>query len=130
MKLTCKGITKRQQRCKKNVRAPFCHQHCDQDVENVTCAICFDMLWKRKNDKFVNEKAIFELPKCRHAFHVECALKWITENRSCPVCRKKVKMSTCVRIWKENNRQDLSEHMKNHFFLYFCIAVCVFNQYL
>ena len=76
MKLTCKGITTKERRCKKYVRAAFCHHHCGQDLENVTCAICFDMLWK--DNYVVNDKPIFELPKCRHAFHVKCALKWIT----------------------------------------------------
>lgn len=129
MKLTCKGITTKERRCKKYVRAAFCHHHCGQDLENVTCAICFDMLWK--DNYVVNDKPIFELPKCRHAFHVKCALKWITENRLCPVCRDRVKMSTCVKIWKENkDDQSLTEHIKKHLFVYFCIALCVYHQYL
>ena len=127
MKFTCKGITTKDSRCKRNVQTAFCHQHCDQNLNNVTCAICFDILWK--NNHVVNDKPIFELPKCRHAFHVGCALQWITENRSCPICRGKVKISTCVKIWKENNELSLTAHVKRNLFVYFCIALCVYNQY-
>lgn len=42
------------------------------------CAVC-------KDDFEISQKTI-ELP-CKHSFHDDCILPWITQNGTCPVCR-------------------------------------------
>ena len=45
------------------------------------CAVC-------QEDWILKEEAC-KLP-CSHLFHSECALKWLTVNNSCPVCRESI----------------------------------------
>ena len=41
-----------------------------------------------QEDWILKEEAC-KLP-CSHLFHSECALKWLTVNNSCPVCRESI----------------------------------------
>jgi len=47
-------------------------------IEEFECAVC--------KDDFVVDQVVMELP-CHHQFHQECALPWLKEHNTCPVCR-------------------------------------------
>ena len=52
--------------------------------ESTTCPIC--------KDRFEDCENCIELPNCKHLYHKECILPWLTSNNSCPVCRDIVKL--------------------------------------
>jgi hypothetical protein len=48
-----------------------------------TCSICID--------DFVEGEPIRCLPKCKHAFHTDCIMPWLTERQGCcPLCKTDV----------------------------------------
>lgn len=48
-----------------------------------TCSICID--------DFEDGERIRVLPKCRHGFHTECLMPWLTERQGCcPLCKRSV----------------------------------------
>lgn len=48
-----------------------------------TCSICID--------DFEEGERIRLLPRCRHAFHTDCIMPWLTERQgSCPLCKTSV----------------------------------------
>ncbi|KAG6494023.1 E3 ubiquitin-protein ligase ATL42-like [Zingiber officinale] len=47
------------------------------------CAVCLS--------KFTDAEKLRLLPKCRHAFHLDCVDRWLESHSSCPLCRVKVK---------------------------------------
>lgn len=47
-------------------------------IPNDTCAVCLDL--------FTAESEVTVLPMCKHAYHVACATRWLTECRAvCPI---------------------------------------------
>ena len=46
------------------------------------CAVCLS--------KFEDVEILRLLPKCRHAFHIDCVDQWLEKHSSCPLCRHKV----------------------------------------
>jgi hypothetical protein len=57
----------------------FCNnEHTDTISNNlITCSIC--LLELKKNDKTLD---------CKHIFHKKCIDEWISNNNTCPLCRK------------------------------------------
>jgi len=53
----------------------------DQSI--VMCSICLDPLVGQSDG---NERGL----RCGHRFHNPCIDKWLTDNRTCPVCRQAV----------------------------------------
>ncbi|EXC13479.1 RING-H2 finger protein ATL43 [Morus notabilis] len=51
------------------------HRHLD-------CAVCLC--------RFENSEVLRLLPKCNHAFHVECVDTWLDAHSTCPLCRFRV----------------------------------------
>ncbi|GAB6028186.1 hypothetical protein CHUAL_002391 [Chamberlinius hualienensis] len=43
-----------------------------------SCAICLK--------KYDEEDEVIEMP-CKHEFHLECIMPWLSKSNSCPVCR-------------------------------------------
>ncbi|GAU39325.1 hypothetical protein TSUD_217060 [Trifolium subterraneum] len=46
------------------------------------CAVCLN--------GFEDPEVLRLLPKCKHAFHMECVDTWLDEHSTCPLCRYKV----------------------------------------
>jgi hypothetical protein len=54
----------------------------DRDNDNHDCAICMT--------EFSQGDDVLLMPNCLHRFHAACIRPWLTENRTCPVCRVNV----------------------------------------
>ncbi|XP_059637897.1 E3 ubiquitin-protein ligase ATL42-like [Cornus florida] len=50
--------------------------------EGLECAVCLS--------KFEDFEILRLLPKCKHAFHIDCVDQWLEKHSSCPLCRRKV----------------------------------------
>ncbi|KAH6779481.1 hypothetical protein C2S52_010718 [Perilla frutescens var. hirtella] len=50
--------------------------------EGLECAVCLN--------KFEADEVLRLLPKCKHAFHVECVDTWLEAHSTCPLCRYRV----------------------------------------
>ncbi|XP_042492638.1 E3 ubiquitin-protein ligase ATL42-like [Macadamia integrifolia] len=50
--------------------------------EGLECAVCLS--------KFEDIEILRLVPKCKHAFHIECVDRWLENHSSCPLCRHKV----------------------------------------
>ncbi|KAI9128992.1 hypothetical protein K1719_000475 [Acacia pycnantha] len=50
--------------------------------EGLECSVCLS--------KFEDVEILRLLPKCKHAFHINCIDHWLEEHSSCPLCRYKV----------------------------------------
>ncbi|QCD92047.1 E3 ubiquitin-protein ligase ATL42-like [Vigna unguiculata] len=50
--------------------------------EGLECAVCLS--------KFEDIEVLRLLPKCKHAFHIDCIDHWLERHSSCPICRHKV----------------------------------------
>ncbi|KAM7277246.1 hypothetical protein ACFE04_019112 [Oxalis oulophora] len=51
--------------------------------DGLECAVCLS--------KFEDIEVLRLLPKCKHAFHINCVDQWLEKHSSCPLCRVKVK---------------------------------------
>ncbi|CAL0305650.1 unnamed protein product [Lupinus luteus] len=50
--------------------------------QGLECTVCLS--------KFEDTEILRLLPKCRHAFHMNCIDKWLENHSTCPLCRYKV----------------------------------------
>ncbi|CAI8599159.1 unnamed protein product [Vicia faba] len=50
--------------------------------DGLDCAVCLC--------KFESSQVLRLLPKCKHAFHVECVDTWLDAHSTCPLCRSRV----------------------------------------
>ncbi|XP_038878637.1 E3 ubiquitin-protein ligase ATL42-like [Benincasa hispida] len=50
--------------------------------EGLECAVCLS--------KFEDIEILRMLPKCKHAFHINCIDHWLEKHASCPLCRQRV----------------------------------------
>ncbi|KAF5748556.1 hypothetical protein HS088_TW04G00512 [Tripterygium wilfordii] len=50
--------------------------------QGLECAVCLS--------KFEDIEVLRLLPKCKHAFHINCVDQWLEKHSSCPLCRHKV----------------------------------------
>ncbi|KAE9603780.1 putative chromatin regulator PHD family [Lupinus albus] len=50
--------------------------------EGLECTVCLS--------KFEETEILRLLPKCKHAFHMNCIDKWLESHSTCPLCRYKV----------------------------------------
>lgn len=48
--------------------------------DSADCAVCLT--------EFGDEDRLRLLPKCKHAFHIECIDTWLLSNSTCPLCRR------------------------------------------
>ncbi|KAG2718394.1 hypothetical protein I3760_03G218000 [Carya illinoinensis] len=50
--------------------------------EGLECVVCLS--------KFEDIEILRLLPKCKHAFHIDCIDNWLEKHASCPICRHRV----------------------------------------
>ncbi|XP_047318803.1 RING-H2 finger protein ATL43-like [Impatiens glandulifera] len=50
--------------------------------DGLECAVCLN--------RFEPQEVLRLLPKCKHAFHVECVDTWLDAHSTCPLCRYRV----------------------------------------
>ncbi|XP_041006572.1 E3 ubiquitin-protein ligase ATL42-like [Juglans microcarpa x Juglans regia] len=50
--------------------------------DGLECSVCLS--------KFEDAEILRLLPKCKHAFHIECIDNWLVKHSSCPLCRHRV----------------------------------------
>ena len=50
--------------------------------EGLECTVCLS--------KFEDTETLRLLPKCKHAFHMNCIDKWFESHSTCPLCRRRV----------------------------------------
>ncbi|KAK6126880.1 hypothetical protein DH2020_039375 [Rehmannia glutinosa] len=50
--------------------------------DGLECAVCLA--------KFEDIEILRLLPKCKHAFHIDCIDQWLEKHSTCPLCRQKV----------------------------------------
>lgn len=48
--------------------------------DSADCAVCLN--------EFAEEDRLRLLPKCKHAFHIDCIDTWLLSNSTCPLCRR------------------------------------------
>lgn len=52
------------------------------EKDGLECAVCLN--------RFEQTEVLRLLPKCKHAFHVECVDTWLEAHSTCPLCRYRV----------------------------------------
>lgn len=52
------------------------------DREGLECAVCLS--------RFEEIEVLRLLPKCKHAFHINCVDLWLEKHSSCPLCRQRI----------------------------------------
>ncbi|KAI4379399.1 hypothetical protein MLD38_005703 [Melastoma candidum] len=50
--------------------------------QGLECVVCLS--------RFDDVEILRLLPKCKHAFHIDCIDRWLEKHSSCPLCRRKV----------------------------------------
>ncbi|KAF8045593.1 hypothetical protein N665_4660s0001 [Sinapis alba] len=50
--------------------------------QGLECSVCLS--------KFQDVEILRLLPKCKHAFHIECIDEWLEKHATCPLCRNRV----------------------------------------
>ncbi|KAJ4959029.1 hypothetical protein NE237_026140 [Protea cynaroides] len=69
--------------------------------EGLECAVCLS--------KFEDIEILRLLPKCKHAFHIDCVDRWLESHSSCPLCRHKVEASDLT-IFSCSNSMRISRN--------------------
>ncbi|KAK4717669.1 hypothetical protein R3W88_016007 [Solanum pinnatisectum] len=54
----------------------------EESNDGLECIICLSLL--------EDEDVCRKLPKCSHAFHVECVDMWLHSHSTCPICRSPI----------------------------------------
>ncbi len=65
----------------------------DNEHADEQCSICMQ--------DFTPSDEIPKLPYCRHRFHRHCIKKWVTEQNSCPLCRR---FARAYQEWKQEHQ--------------------------
>ncbi|KAH7511957.1 hypothetical protein FEM48_Zijuj12G0039100 [Ziziphus jujuba var. spinosa] len=67
--------------------------------EGLECAVCLS--------KFEDFEVLRLLPKCKHAFHIDCIDHWLEKHSSCPLCRHRVSSEDLTIIAYSNSMRLL-----------------------
>lgn len=69
------------------------------------CAICIS--------SFEEEEVGRKLPKCSHAFHVECIDMWLHSHSTCPICRAAVVSEAKMNVEIDDSMPEMLEELSN-----------------
>lgn len=69
--------------------------------QGLECAVCLS--------KFEDIEILRLLPKCRHAFHIDCIDYWLEKHSSCPLCRHKVSAEDPANFTYTNSMRLMSQ---------------------
>ncbi|XP_030448273.1 E3 ubiquitin-protein ligase ATL42-like isoform X1 [Syzygium oleosum] len=69
--------------------------------KGLECAVCLS--------KFEDIEILRLLPKCRHAFHIDCIDYWLEKHSSCPLCRHKVSDEDLANFTYSNSMRLMSQ---------------------
>ncbi|XP_057767309.1 RING-H2 finger protein ATL43-like [Salvia miltiorrhiza] len=70
--------------------------------DGLECAVCLT--------RFEAEEVLRLLPKCKHAFHVECVDTWLDRHSTCPLCRYRVRPEDVLLIDCHGNGRQKALH--------------------
>ena len=74
--------------------------------EGLECAVCIS--------KFEDSDVLRLLPKCRHAFHMNCIDQWLERQSTFPLCRYKFDSRDLNAFSHSNNCLSISEPFKSN----------------
>jgi len=66
--------------------------------EGLECAVCLN--------SYEGPDVLRLLPKCRHAFHVDCVDTWLESNSTCPLCRQKVEAEDVCMVHRNEDVEE------------------------
>ncbi|KVH93883.1 E3 ubiquitin-protein ligase ATL42-like [Cynara cardunculus var. scolymus] len=70
------------------------------------CSICLS--------KFEDIEILRLLPKCKHAFHIDCVDRWLEKHSGCPLCRCKVSEEDAALFAYSSSLRFLSNQSDRH----------------
>ncbi|KAI3714656.1 hypothetical protein L6452_21614 [Arctium lappa] len=70
------------------------------------CSICLS--------KFEDIEILRLLPKCKHAFHIDCVDRWLEKHSGCPLCRCKVSEEDAALFAYSSSLRFLSDQSDRH----------------
>lgn len=73
--------------------------------QGLECSICLS--------KFEDIEILRLLPKCKHAFHIDCIDHWLEKHSSCPICRHKVNIEDQTTFAYSNSLRMLVSEESN-----------------
>ena len=83
---------------------------CTLDQDDLTCSICWETMEHNPQDQVVAaanmavEDPAVRLNECGHIYCRDCITSWLTENSTCPACRRVVlplpRVSGCLFLWR------------------------------
>ncbi|WMV57164.1 hypothetical protein MTR67_050549 [Solanum verrucosum] len=71
-----------------NLITIFKYQTGDGLVDGTECSVCLN--------EFQDDDSLKLLPKCNHAFHIDCIDMWLRSHVNCPLCRAPIISNTVV----------------------------------
>lgn len=74
--------------------------------DGLECVVCLS--------KFEDIEILRLLPKCKHAFHIDCIDHWLERHSSCPLCRRKVSSDDPTMLTYSNSLRLLTNQSDNN----------------
>lgn len=69
--------------------------------EGLECAVCLS--------RFEGSEVLRLLPKCRHAFHVDCVDTWLESHSTCPLCRHRVEPQDVLLVYRHDENVEAAK---------------------
>ncbi|KZV48600.1 hypothetical protein F511_27919 [Dorcoceras hygrometricum] len=78
--------------------------------QGLECVVCLS--------RFEDSEILRLLPKCRHAFHMNCIDKWLEKHSSCPLCRYRFDVEDLKYFTHTNQRTSYSSQEQQNLEFY------------
>lgn len=69
--------------------------------EGLECAVCLS--------RFEGSEVLRLLPKCSHAFHVDCVDTWLESHSTCPLCRHRVEPQDVLLVYRHDENVEAAK---------------------